>query len=120
MATTDTEWQTIDLPIALDWPNRPLRVIDTKLGKPSLTRWKVLNTDATNHTTRLALEPLTGRSHQLRVHLKALGHAILGDQLYADPELVALSTRLLLHACVLEFVHPDSNQPIRFVSPAPF
>ena len=120
VVTTDTEWQTIDLPIALDWPNRPLRVIDAKLGKPSLTRWKVLNTDATNHTTRLALEPLTGRSHQLRVHMKALGHAILGDQLYADPELVALSTRLLLHACVLEFVHPYSNQPVRFVSPAPF
>jgi tRNA pseudouridine32 synthase/23S rRNA pseudouridine746 synthase len=68
----------------------------------------------------VALEPVTGRSHQLRVHLQAIGHAILGDMLYASPQVAELSGRLLLHACMLELTHPVHQQTIQFVSPAPF
>ena len=75
-------WDLIDLPIAVDWPNRPLRVINHDTGKLSQTRWRVQNQDVLTGTTRLLLEPLTGRSHQLRVHLQALGHPIVGDALY--------------------------------------
>ncbi len=113
-------WQCIDLPIALDWPNRPRRIISLETGKPSQTRWQVLYTDTTHQQTRVLLEPITGRSHQLRVHLLAIGHAIVGDRLYA-PEIVAFaSERLLLHAHSLEFVHPLHGQTLRFESPVPF
>lgn len=118
--TPDSDWQLIDLPIFLDWPNRPRRIIDAAHGKPSSTRWRLLSTDHTLGTSRLALAPITGRSHQLRVHLLAIGHPILGDMLYAPAAAAARSNRLLLHACELEFVHPTSQQPLRFVSPAPF
>jgi len=113
-------WQQIDLPIALDWPNRPLRVIDAQLGKPSQTRWRVVSVDAALGTSRLNLEPLTGRSHQLRVHLKAIGHPILGDTLYASTQVASKAPRLLLHATELELTHPISLLPMRFESPAPF
>ena len=104
------DWQLIDLPIALDWPNRPLRIIHTN-GKPSQTRWRALHYNASTHTTRVELEPITGRSHQLRVHLKALGHPILGDALYAPADVQAKAVRLQLHACELRFVHPaDGSQ----------
>jgi tRNA pseudouridine32 synthase/23S rRNA pseudouridine746 synthase len=116
----DSAWQLIDLPIFLDWPNRPRRIIDPVHGKPSSTRWQLLATNLTLGSSRLALEPVTGRSHQLRVHLQAIGHPILGDVLYAPPRVAALSNRLLLHACALEFIHPASHENIRFVSPAPF
>lgn len=113
-------WQLIDLPIAVDWPNRPKRIIDPNHGKPSQTRWKIIDTDPMNNTTRVALEPITGRSHQLRVHMLAIGHAIVGDLLYGTPEVVDQSHRLLLHACELELTHPTSQQTMRFVSPVPF
>lgn len=113
-------WGEINLPISVDWPNRPRRVIDHQLGKPSLTRWRVLSHDAAQRTTRLELEPLTGRSHQLRVHLQALGHAIVGDALYGCPRIQALAQRLLLHACSLELRHPVNDQAMRFVSTAGF
>lgn len=113
-------WQLIDLPIFLDWPNRPKRIIDAQQGKPSSTRWQVLATDPISGTTRVALEPITGRSHQLRVHLHAIGHAILGDQLYASPDVVAKCNRLLLHACALELAHPADQRRLRFVSRTPF
>ena len=99
------DWQLIDLPIALDWPNRPLRIINAD-GKPSRTRWRALQYDAATHTTRVELEPITGRSHQLRVHLQAMGHPILGDALYAPPAAQAKAPRLLLHACALAFRRP--------------
>lgn len=117
---TDGAWQRIDLPILLDWPNRPRRIIDAQQGKPSCTRWQLLATDPLHNTSRVALEPVTGRSHQLRVHLQAIGHAILGDMLYASPQVAELSGRLLLHACMLELTHPVHQQTIQFVSPAPF
>lgn len=89
----------IDLPLAADWPNRPRQRVDLERGKPSQTRWRVLAHEGGH--TRVALEPLTGRSHQLRVHLAHLGHAILGDALYAAPAIAAASPRLLLHASEL-------------------
>jgi tRNA pseudouridine32 synthase/23S rRNA pseudouridine746 synthase len=117
----DAHWQTIDLPILVDWPNRPLRTIHPE-GQPSVTRWRCIANEilAGNETSRLELEPLTGRSHQLRVHLQALGHPIAGDSLYAPPEVQALATRLLLHASSLSFPHPLSGETLSFHCPADF
>ena len=108
----------IDLPLIADWPRRPLQKVDTESGKPSLTRFEVIARQPGR--TRVALMPLTGRSHQLRVHLMALGHPILGDTLYAPPDVAALSPRLLLHASELGFSHPVSGEALRFTSPVPF
>lgn len=107
------DWQLIDLPIALDWPNRPLRTIHTD-GKPSQTRWRMLHYDTFSNTSRVELEPLTGRSHQLRVHLKALGHPMLGDALYAPADVQNKAARLLLHACSLQFLHPANGEEMHF------
>lgn len=108
------EWQTIDLPILVDWLRRPLRKIDPHGGKPSSTRWRTLHYDAGRRATFLELEPITGRSHQLRVHLQAIGHPIVGDALYAPPDIAAASPRLLLHASNLAFDHPHSGERVRF------
>jgi tRNA pseudouridine32 synthase / 23S rRNA pseudouridine746 synthase len=108
----------IDLPLARDWPNRPLQKVDPEHGRPSTTRWRVLAAGA--EATRLALEPVTGRTHQLRVHLQAIGHPILGDALYAPAALRELAPRLLLHACALRLAHPASGEPLAFDSPPPF
>ena len=113
-------WHDIHLPIAADWARRPLRVIDPASGKPSHTRWRALSYDAAAYTTRVALEPITGRTHQLRVHLAALGHPILGDTLYADAATQALSPRLLLHASQLAFRHPVTGVPVRLELPPAF
>lgn len=112
-------WGVIDLPILVDWPNRPLRIVDHQAGKPSVTRWRVLENDGT-FSTRVELHPVTGRSHQLRVHLHALGHPILGDALYAPADVQALSARLLLHAKSLRFAHPATGEALMFESAAPF
>ena len=111
-------WGIIDLPIIVDWPNRPLRIVDHIHGKPSLTRWRVLGHEEA--CTRVELEPITGRSHQLRVHLRELGHPILGDALYAPPDVHAMAGRLLLHACALGFVHPVTGEGLAFERRAPF
>jgi len=113
-------WGSIELPIRVDWERRPLRIIDPVLGKPSTTRWCVLAHDRVADTTRLALEPVTGRSHQLRVHLQALGHPILGDALYAPAHIAARAPRLLLHAEHLAFAHPVGGHAMAFTSPADF
>jgi len=113
-------WGIIDLPIIVDWPNRPLRIVDHHLGKPSLTRWRVLGYEESFSSTRVELEPVTGRSHQLRVHLRELGHPILGDALYAPSVVQALSGRLLLHAWSLSFVHPLTGEALAFECAAPF
>jgi tRNA pseudouridine32 synthase/23S rRNA pseudouridine746 synthase len=112
-------WQTIDLPIQVDWPNRPLRVIHED-GKPSVTRLRPLQYDATAHTTRVELEPVTGRSHQLRVHLQAIGHPLLGDSLYAPSPVQLGAARLLLHATRLELRHPVNALLCAWDSPADF
>jgi tRNA pseudouridine32 synthase / 23S rRNA pseudouridine746 synthase len=110
----------IDLPLIADWPNRPKQKVDLDTGKPSCTRYEVIARDEANGRTRVALMPITGRSHQLRVHLMALGHPIVGDTLYAPPEVVAASSRLLLHAEQLGFVHPVSGDAVRIDSATPF
>ncbi|MFC7205563.1 RluA family pseudouridine synthase [Comamonas endophytica] len=114
-------WQTIDAPIAADWPRRPLRIIDPA-GKPSQTRWRVLAHDPPGWPgcTRVELEPVTGRTHQLRVHLAHLGHPILGDALYAGEPIVARAPRLLLHAEQLGLAHPRHGDWRGFESPAAF
>jgi tRNA pseudouridine32 synthase/23S rRNA pseudouridine746 synthase len=109
----------IDLPLIADWPNRPLQKVDLQIGKPSLTRYLALAYDARQNSTRVALEPHTGRSHQLRVHMLSLGHPILGDTLYA-PESCTQVDRLMLHAVYLAFVHPVHGEKISFSSTAPF
>jgi tRNA pseudouridine32 synthase/23S rRNA pseudouridine746 synthase len=106
----------IDAPLAADWPRRPRQQVDVERGKPSQTHWRVLQREA--DTTRLMLTPITGRTHQLRVHLQHIGHPIRGDALYAPAPLA--SSRLLLHATQLRFDHPTSGLPMLFDSLAPF
>ncbi len=115
--TTDG-WGVIELPLAADWPRRPLQVVDPVRGRPSVTRWRVLESGPDR--TRLELAPRTGRTHQLRVHLQAIGHPILGDALYAPPEVQAMAPRLLLHACALRLVHPATGEPLALRSDPPF
>ncbi len=141
------EWNVIDLPIALNWANRPLRHVDADNGKPSTTRWQVCANLAHPHGkgngngnavgiatgmgtgiefekgapfTRLWLEPVTGRSHQLRVHLAAIGHPILGDALYAPAHVLALAPRLLLHSSQLTLAHPLTGVNMSFHAVTPF
>lgn len=109
----------VDLPLICDWPNRPRQKVDFDIGKRSLTRFVLLAIDRDKNTSRVELEPITGRSHQLRVHMAALGHPILGDELYGtddDPR----TDRLTLHATELGFVHPQTGSEMRFHSTAPF
>lgn len=115
---TGENWRVIDLPIAVDWPNRPLRVINHETGKPSATRLQRSHFDAQRNVSHVLLEPLTGRTHQLRLHLKAIGHPILGDALYAPPEVIAMAPRLMLHACALGFTHPVSGVAMEFDRPS--
>jgi len=110
----------IDLPIRKDLVNTPLQVVDFVHGRPSVTRWRVTERLDTPSRTRFALEPVTGRSHQLRVHLVAIGHPILGDDLYAPPEVRAMAPRLCLHAERLEFTHPASRARVAFRATTPF
>ncbi|MHC5233960.1 pseudouridine synthase [Brucella sp. LJL56] len=107
----------IDLPLAIDSDNKPRHRVDHDHGKPAQTRWQVL--DRGDERTRLRLFPLTGRTHQLRVHMKALGHVILGDEFYAEGEALAAADRLLLHAEELAFRHPDGRD-VTFTAPCPF
>lgn len=115
-------WGEIDLPLMPDWPHRPRSKVDFASGKPSLTRWRVLAHEFAGGAslTRVELEPVTGRSHQLRVHLQALGHPIVGDTLYAPPQAPFAAARMLLHASALRLKHPVSDNPLSFDSPVPF
>jgi tRNA pseudouridine32 synthase/23S rRNA pseudouridine746 synthase len=110
----------IDLPIAADWPQRPLQKVDDTHGKPALTHWRVLHRDLNEDTTRVELQPVTGRTHQLRVHLQAIGHPILGDALYAPEDVCLRADRLLLHACELELPHPGHSGLLALRSEVPF
>jgi tRNA pseudouridine32 synthase/23S rRNA pseudouridine746 synthase len=110
------DWHEINAPLAADWPRRPLQIVDAA-GKPSVTRWRVIRQLPDRGATQVLLAPLTGRTHQLRVHLAHMGHPILGDALYGNE---ASAPRLLLHASELAFMHPLTQQPMRFESPAPF
>lgn len=108
----------IDLPLAIDPDNKPRHRVDHANGKAAETDWQVLER-LSLPATRLRLHPKTGRTHQLRVHMKALGHPILGDEFYADDEALAASPRLLLHAEKLGFRHPDGRD-VSFTIPCPF
>ncbi|MEO0765042.1 MAG: RluA family pseudouridine synthase [Pseudomonadota bacterium] len=107
----------VDLPLIVDWPNRPRQHVDHENGKVAVTDWRVLRDSATE--TRVRLMPQTGRSHQLRVHMQALGHPILGDPFYAEGEARDYE-RLMLHSEELRIKHPDSGRMMRFRAPAPF
>lgn len=102
---------TIDLPLGADWPNRPRQKVDFAAGKASLTHYRLLSYDHTRQVSRVELAPVTGRTHQLRVHLSYLGHAILGDCLYGAAE---RADRLLLHANSLVFTHPLDGRQMKF------
>lgn len=105
----------IDLPLIADWPNRPRQKVCHETGKPALTRWRVIS--RSNRSTRLELAPHTGRSHQLRVHLKEIGHPILGDPLYGD---ASAAPRLMLHAHTLTVRHPAGGAVETFCADLPF
>ena len=107
----------VDLPLIVDWPNRPRQKVDHDEGRPAQTDWRVMR--ANDRETRVRLTPLTGRSHQLRVHMAALGHPILGDPLYAEGEAAGFP-RLMLHAESLRFKHPESGVAMGFTAEVPF
>lgn len=115
---SDDGWGDIDLPLAADWPRRPRQQVPPTGGRPSRTRWSILEHGP--GWTRLELAPLTGRTHQLRVHLQAIGHPILGDALYAAAADQVRSPRMLLHACALSFDHPVDGSRLSLCCPAPF
>ena len=112
----------VDLPLIVDWPNRPRQMVDPVNGRRALTNYRVVERSGTGAgaVSRIELEPVTGRSHQLRVHMMTIGHAILGDTLYAPPESAERHPRLHLHAAMLAFDHPQTKQRMKFVSPVPF
>lgn len=110
----------VDLPLLADWPNRPRQKVDLVLGKSAETHYFVLGRDAKANTSRVDLRPVTGRSHQLRVHMMAIGHSIIGDELYAHEAARDAAPRLLLHAAGLVIPHPLDGRPMSFVSKPPF
>jgi len=129
------DWQDITLPLIVDWPRRPRSKVCHDTGKPSHTRWRALahetwpTAGGLTHgglehgglaATRVELEPVTGRSHQLRVHLMATGHPLLGDELYAEGDALAAAPRLLLHASRITLPHPHTGEPLHFHSAVPF
>ena len=109
---------SVDQPLICDWPNRPKQMIDHERGKPSLTHYKVISYGG--NSTLVELTPITGRSHQLRVHMLSLGHPILGDRLYAHNEALSMAARLNLHAKMLKITHPVKNEEITFLADCPF
>jgi tRNA pseudouridine32 synthase/23S rRNA pseudouridine746 synthase len=109
---------TADMPLAVDWPNRPRQKVDRESGRAAVTHWRVVRHDP-DGTTRVRLYPVTGRSHQLRVHMAELGHPILGDPLYATGAARAYP-RLMLHAESLKIRHPEAGKGMTFTSSAPF
>jgi len=110
----------VDLPLITDWPNRPKQKVDFKSGKSSQTQYRVTGYDKENNSSRIELTPVTGRTHQLRVHMQSIGHAILGDELYANKKAIKKASRLLLHASYLSFNHPVTDEFIEFNSEPEF
>jgi tRNA pseudouridine32 synthase/23S rRNA pseudouridine746 synthase len=117
-------WHDIQIPLLIDWPNRPKSKIDWEHGKASHTQWRlkksIPNDNKTHPSTRVELQALTGRTHQLRLHMLAIGHPILGDNLYAPNEALSKAPRLLLHARQLQFKHPITAEWLSFESTVPF
>jgi len=109
---------SVDQPLICDWPNRPKQKIDHENGKASLTHYKVISYG--ENSTLVELTPITGRSHQLRVHMLSIGHPILGDRLYAHDDALQMGTRLNLHAQMLSIFHPVTNEQLSFTAECPF
>lgn len=109
---------SIDLPLLCDWPNRPLQKVNHEDGRKALTHWRVL--DHLDDATRLELTPVTGRSHQLRVHCLSMGHPIVGDRFYATQDGIRKSNRMCLHAHLLTMRHPKTENEMTFCSDVPF
>ena len=118
----DNQNGRIDLPLICDWPNRPKQMVDHENGKKAVTNWSVIAREKIGavNATRVELSPETGRSHQLRVHMLAMGHPILGDQLYAPEEALQATSRLQLHARSLTILHPVTKEFITFEADVPF
>jgi tRNA pseudouridine32 synthase/23S rRNA pseudouridine746 synthase len=108
----------VDLPLICDWPNRPKQKVCYEKGKKALTHYQVISYG--DNSTFVELSPITGRSHQLRVHMLSIGHVILGDKLYADYEGIEKSERLHLHAQEIKFRHPVTDEPLHFIAQCPF
>ncbi len=113
-ATHEQGWSLIEGAILLDWPNRPLHIIHPD-GKPSQSRWRLV--EASAEASLIELEPITGRTHQLRVHMQSIGHPMLGDSLYAPPDIRAMTPRLMLHAQSIGLAHPFTGEPLTFDLP---
>ncbi|MDT0595419.1 pseudouridine synthase [Glaciecola petra] len=109
---------SVKLPLICDWPNRPKQMVDLVNGKRALTHWQCVSSK--QDSSLMKLTPVTGRSHQLRVHMHAIGHPILGDRLYAHPAALAASERLCLHAAHIAFEHPTKHSAMEFSSPFTF
>jgi tRNA pseudouridine32 synthase/23S rRNA pseudouridine746 synthase len=114
----EAETGKVDLPLATDWEHKPRQRVDFERGRPSQTEWQVIGREG--NVTRLRLTPITGRTHQLRVHMMAIGHPILGDPFYATGEALATADRLQLHAEMLSFFHPADGLERTFIAPCPF
>lgn len=114
------ETGSVDFPLIADWPNRPRQKVCYERGKQALTYYEVVERDAAGNRTRLHLKPVTGRSHQLRVHMAEINHPILGCDMYAHDAALAMAERLQLHATNLSFRHPITGEMIEGVSPPPF
>jgi tRNA pseudouridine32 synthase/23S rRNA pseudouridine746 synthase len=110
----------VTLPLICDWPNRPLQKVCFEQGKSAHTRYQVISRNTDADTTRVSLEPVSGRTHQLRVHMLALGHPMLGDGFYAPEHVLAMSPRLLLHAEQISFPHPITGEPLHIHALADF
>ncbi|MBK6650249.1 MAG: RluA family pseudouridine synthase [Betaproteobacteria bacterium] len=127
---TASKWVRIELPIAADWERRPRRKIDHVIGKPSTTLWRFAEPNEGGHAgavnepsqigSRVILEPLTGRTHQLRIHMHSIGHPIIGDQLYGIQGGNGSVSRLMLHAYQLEFSHPTTGVRLQLSAAAEF
>lgn len=122
VAGTLTGEGTVDIPVIYDPSRPPLHIVDAEHNKPALTHWQAIEHFEIQGqaVTRVQLTPITGRSHQLRVHMQYIGHPIVGDTLYATPEQQALMPRLCLHAQYLSFKHPITDQKVEFHCPTPF
>ncbi len=103
----------VDLPLIFDWPNRPMQKVCQASGKGALTLYKVLRRDSTSNTTRVLFTPITGRSHQLRIHSREMGHPIVGCDMYATREIYEMGERLMLHATDIAFTHPMTGEQIQ-------
>lgn len=110
----------VQLPLICDWPNRPKQKVCYEQGKSAHTRYKVIGRDRDNNRSRMQLEPVSGRTHQLRVHMLSIGHPILGDRLYAPDDVITQSPRLLLHAQELWLTHPITRTALQISCPATF